>query len=124
MYCRNCGAPLGESSAFCPFCGAPANGSVSYSPAQQMRPPYYGPAVLPPYNTLCIVGFICSFIPYVRTAGLILCIIGMVQCSSTGERGRGLGIAGMAVAVGSVLLTIALLLLPFILAGVGAAMTM
>ena len=52
MYCRNCGAPLGESSAFCPACGAPANGSVTYRPAQQMRPPYYGPygpAVLPSF---------------------------------------------------------------------------
>jgi hypothetical protein len=65
-----------------------------------------------PTNGFAIAALICSlvvgWIPYVGgLLGLIFGIIGLRQCNRTGDRGRGLAIAGIAIgAVGIVLWTL------------------
>jgi len=56
-------------------------------------PPAYTPAASSDrYNTLAIVGFILAF--FVSLGGLIVSIIALGQIKRTGERGRGLALAG------------------------------
>jgi len=56
-------------------------------------PPTYTPAASSDkYNTLAIVGFILAF--FVSLGGLIVSIIALGQIKRTGERGRGLALAG------------------------------
>jgi len=44
-------------------------------------------------NTLAIVGFILSFL--IPIVGFILCIIALGQIKKTGEKGKGLAVAGI-----------------------------
>lgn len=60
--------------------------------APQARYGGYAPAQ-PRYNVMAIVGFILSF--FISIAGLIVSIIAFVQIKRTGERGRGLALAGI-----------------------------
>ena len=63
------------------------------------------------YNTLAVVGFVLAFVS--TFIGLGLSIAGLVQLKKTGERGRGLAIAGIVI---SSVLTIAVpIILVFVL---------
>lgn len=55
-------------------------------------------------NGFCIAGFIVSF--FLVITGLILSIIGVSQCKKTGEKGRGLGIAGIVISSVKIVYTI------------------
>lgn len=46
-------------------------------------------------STLSIVGFVLAFV--VNIVGLVVSIVALVQIGRTGERGRGLAIAGIVV---------------------------
>jgi len=46
-------------------------------------------------NTLSIVGFVLAFVANI--VGLVVSVIALVQIGRTGERGRGLAIAGIVV---------------------------
>ncbi|WP_220036624.1 DUF4190 domain-containing protein [Curtobacterium sp. MCBD17_008] len=46
-------------------------------------------------NTLSVVGFVLAFVANV--VGLVVSVIALVQIGRTGERGRGLAIAGIVV---------------------------
>lgn len=46
-------------------------------------------------NTLAIVGFVLAFVANI--VGLVVSVIALVQIARTGERGRGLAIAGVVV---------------------------
>jgi hypothetical protein len=58
-------------------------------------------------NTWAIVGFVCSlFIPLL---GLIFSLIALNQIKKTGEKGRGLAIAGLVISIVTMLIVIAVL---------------
>ncbi|WP_182066888.1 DUF4190 domain-containing protein [Curtobacterium sp. ME12] len=56
------------------------------------------------YSVLAIVGFILAFV--VSIGGLIVSIIALTQIKRTGERGRGLALAGIIISAASIVLSI------------------
>lgn len=84
-----------------PYGGQPAQ----QSPYGQPQPQYggYGQAE-PRWNVLAIVGFVLSFI--VTIAGLVVSIIAYVQIRKTGDKGRGLALAGIIISAVFIVLSI------------------
>jgi hypothetical protein len=73
--------------------------------ASQTPQPYGGvgsPATR--YNTLAIVGFVLAFV--INVAGLVVSIIALSQIKRTGERGRGLALAGVIIGAASIVIGI------------------
>lgn len=75
-------------------------------PQGQPYPPqgaYYGygyPYPIPAnqrWNTLCVIGFVLSFL--FAPAGLVLSVIALIQINKSGEKSKGLSIAGIIVSV-------------------------
>lgn len=83
--------------------GVPGN---PYVPGAAYQP-YYQPE--PRWNAMAIAGFVASFM--VSIVGLVLSIIGLNQINRTGEKGRGLAIAGIIVGALSTLLSVILIVL-------------
>jgi hypothetical protein len=52
------------------------------------------------FNTLAIVGFVLAFV--VNIAGVVVSFIALSQIKKTGERGRGLAIAGIVIGLLSI----------------------
>lgn len=94
--------------------------SAPYAPAQTYPPqqPAYAPVYAPAQKTngLAIAGFVCSIagalLPSIGfillIVGLVLSIIGLTQIKKTGEKGRGLAIAGIIISCIAFLLGILL----------------
>ena len=63
-------------------------------------------------NGLAIAGFVCSF--FFQILGLVFSIIGLVQVNKSGDKGKGLAIAGIIISAViifiSILVTIAVVL--------------
>ena len=72
----------------------------------------------PKNNTLAIVGFILSFI--IPIVGLILCIIALVQIKKTGEKGKGLAVAGIILFGVLALIVIIAIIVSFVVLNPGA----
>jgi hypothetical protein len=53
------------------------------------------------YNVLAIVGFILAFV--FNIAGLVVSLIALSKIKKTGERGRGLAIAGVIISIASII---------------------
>lgn len=66
--------------------------------------PVYGQ---PPSNNIAIAGFILSI--FFWPVGLILSIVGVVKAGQAGGKGRGLAIAGIAIAVVLAIITVVLI---------------
>ncbi|AMM22773.1 hypothetical protein AX769_21780 (plasmid) [Frondihabitans sp. PAMC 28766] len=56
------------------------------------------------YNVLAIVGFILAFV--ISIGGLVVSIIALTQIKKTGERGRGLALAGVIISAVAIIITI------------------
>ena len=72
----------------------------NYAPYGQCNQSQYGSGYSPEpttWNGLCIAGFVCSFL--VPSVGLILSIIALTQINRTGEKSRGMAIAGIVISV-------------------------
>ena len=72
----------------------------NYAPYGQCNQSQYGNGYSPEpttWNGLCIAGFVCSFL--VPIVGLILSIIALTQINRTGEKSRGMAIAGIVISV-------------------------
>ena len=72
----------------------------NYAPYGQYNQSQYGNGYSPEpttWNGLCIAGFVCSFL--VPIVGLILSIIALTQINRTGEKSRGMAIAGIVISV-------------------------
>lgn len=67
--------------------GAPYNGAMSGGPSSAVG--------VPPQNTLAVVGFVLSF--FFSVPGIVCGHIALSQIKRTGERGRGLAIAGLVI---------------------------
>ena len=86
---------------------APQPPYAPQQPPYAQQPPYYGapggayaptPYTYPgerPWNSMAIVGLILAFV--VPPAGLVLGAIALSQIGRSGERGRGLSIAGIVI---------------------------
>lgn len=55
----------------------------------------YEPAVAEPFNSLAIAGFVLAFGS--TMIGLVVCIIALAQIRRTGQRGKGMALAGLVV---------------------------
>ena len=75
------------------------------------------------FNTLAIVGFVLAFV--VNIAGVVVSFIALSQIKKTGERGRGLAIAGIIIGLLSIVFGILYItvLLPMIMEQVGTVPT-
>lgn len=88
------------------------NSGQPYPPAQgpsyppQGSYPYY-PPIEQPWNAMCIAGFVFSFI--FAPVGLILSIIALAQINSSGEKSKGMAIAGIIIGIVNTLISIAVI---------------
>ena len=70
----------------------------------QNTPATTNPGASDKFNTLAIVGFVLAFV--VNIAGVVVSFIALSQIKKTGERGRGLAIAGIIIGLLSIVLGI------------------
>ncbi|GAA4266092.1 DUF4190 domain-containing protein [Frondihabitans peucedani] len=63
------------------------------------------------YSVLAIVGFVLAFV--FSLAGLIVSIIALTQIKRTGERGRGLALAGVIISALSLIIAIVISIVVF-----------
>jgi len=136
MYCQYCAAPLGESALSCARCGRAVGAAPAafppqgypqpYPPPYPYQQPYAQPYRYHPYpqpagaNTLAVLGFVFTLIPFVPFVGFVLCIAGYSQCRKTGQQGRGLALAGIVLgAVGLALAILCIAALVFFTSGSG-----
>ena len=104
MFCRTCGKEVNDNAIICPHCGCALKNESIYAEVKND---------VKKINVMCLVGFILSMASLlialygmVAIAGLVLSIVGVVQTNKTGERLRGLGIAGIIVAAVSLIFTL------------------
>ena len=104
MFCRTCGKEVNDNAVICPHCGCALKNESIYAEVKND---------VKKINVMCLVGFILSMASLlialygmVAIAGLVLSIVGVVQTNKTGERLRGLGIAGIIVAAVSLIFTL------------------
>ncbi|MGY4858013.1 DUF4190 domain-containing protein [Cryobacterium sp. AP23] len=72
---------------------APAYGATGETPPAYSAQSYTGPAGADKYNVLAIISLVSAF--FVSLAAIICGHIALSQIKKTGERGRGLAIAGL-----------------------------
>lgn len=105
MFCKNCGKPVDDNVAVCPYCGtqtapantqaaAPAPDAPAPAPAAPEKP---AAPVAETKNTMAIVGFVFSF--FIPIVGLICSIIGLKKVGLCGGNGKGLAIAGIVISI-------------------------
>ncbi|WP_437583746.1 DUF4190 domain-containing protein [Paramicrobacterium sp. CJ85] len=95
---------------------------MSQTPPPPAPNPYQGaPAPQDKYNVMAIVGFILSF--FVSLVGAILCFVALSQIKKTGEKGRGLAIAGVIIGLASVVIGIIAIIFSIAVAGSVATYT-
>jgi uncharacterized membrane protein len=75
---------------------------MSYSTEPYQQQP--APAAQQRYNVLSIVGFVLAF--FISIAGLVVSIIALVQIKRTGERGRGLALAGVIISAIAIIISV------------------
>lgn len=73
----------------------------------------YPMAAVDQWNGMCIAGFICSF--FFPLVGLVLSIIALVQINKTGEKSRGMAIAGIV--IGGISTALALIAIIMVICG-------
>ena len=107
MYCRICGKEIKDEAVVCPHCGC----AVKEEPIKNYEEEYDNEKS-DKINIMSLVGFILSLISLflalwgtVAIVGLILSIIGLVQCNQNGERLKGLASAGIIISIGSLCYT-------------------
>ncbi len=109
MFCKTCGKEVNDNAVICPHCGCALKNESVYVQAKND---------VKKINVMCLVGFILSivsiFISFyciMAIAGLVLSIVGVVQTNKTGERLKGLGIAGIIIATLSLIITLIVILI-------------
>ncbi|MBT1161959.1 MULTISPECIES: DUF4190 domain-containing protein [Bifidobacterium] len=104
------------------YAGGAAGGPQSGQLGQPYPPQGYAyPYPLPAnqrWNTMCIVGFILAFV--FAPVGVVLSVIAMIQISRSGEKSRGIALAGII--VGAVNTVILVMVIVAIAVGIGSFM--
>lgn len=81
----------------------------TYNPIPPTGPQgYYPPEPYQKWNTLCIIGFVLSFL--VPIIGLVLSIVALVQINHSGEKSKGMAIAGIVISAISSILSVILVI--------------
>ncbi|MCW4457119.1 DUF4190 domain-containing protein [Microbacterium sp. MPKO10] len=89
---------------------------MSQTPPPPAPNPYQGaPAPQDKFNVMAIVGFILSF--FVSIVGAILSFVALSQIKKTGEKGRGLAIAGVIIGLASLVITIIYIIVVVVVVG-------
>jgi len=139
-FCPNCGASQAPNVPDCPRCGKKTGAAIpppqfyqSYEPYQLPHQIYPGRPVPPAYpqypaqpmvpanpvyqrpassnmNTYAVLGFVLALLP-LPFVGLVVCIMGLIQCGQAGpdgrrQKGRGLAVAGIVIRVLGVVLVV------------------
>lgn len=101
MYCINCGKQIDDGVAFCPECGA-AQKVVATSNNANAVNSYANNKTS--YDTMCIVGLVISGISLlvnlcgiVGIAGVIVSVIGLINCSPDNKNGKIFAIIGIVI---------------------------
>ena len=110
MYCKHCGFELQEEVNYCPACGKSQLEPVQREPVNTPPEPVSAAPPQKPVNLSCVVGFSLSCVSFLLNffgltalAGLILSVTGLRQLPVRNERGKGFAVAGIALAVVSLL---------------------
>lgn len=113
MFCVNCRKEIPNGTTVCPECGA--------SQRRTSPPPVSGMGNQPTgqkaaYNKMAIIGLVISgislflnFWGIVGIAGIIVSIIGLINCNQTNENGKILAIIGIAIGAYSVLYALSIM---------------
>lgn len=104
MYCKTCGKEINDDAVVCPACGCAVKTEETKKPAKKL-------------NVLGLIGFILGLVSWlislwgiVAIAGLVLSIVGLVQCVKDGGGMKGFPIAGIAVSAVSLVYTVYVLI--------------
>lgn len=85
----------GQGAQQNPYAQPAGNPYAQYAGQPPYQPYYVQPSKTDSWNALCIVGFILAFI--IPPAGLIVSIIALVEINKSGEKSKGMSIAGIIV---------------------------
>lgn len=104
-------APQSQDANFTNYTQQQGN-PYAQQPLYSSYPPqgyYYPQPAYQRWNTLCIVGFILSFL--IAPAGLICSIIAVIQINKSGEKSKGMAVAGIIISAFNLLIGILLVVL-------------
>ncbi|MFA0815263.1 MAG: DUF4190 domain-containing protein [Anaerofustis sp.] len=102
-YCTECGAPLKPSDRYCERCGAR---TVPREPSfRQPMPGMPNNRINKKTDVFCIAGIVLSwyavfsyiFAPVFSIGGIIVSILGLQRVERSGEDGKSLAVAGIAI---------------------------
>lgn len=136
MYCPLCGKEVNEEHNFCKYCGSNLKENVQEEVETII---VEEPKIVDmketkldekneekDYNVCAIIGFIAGIISIffslyglVNIGAIVLSAIALDQIKKTGEKGKGLAIAGIATSIASIVLFIVALIIIFSLAMIG-----
>ena len=120
MYCVNCGKELADDVKTCPYCGAEIGNEAiqEYDPMEDLmgfdeEPVFTEAPIAQPTQTstenvqtgsngFAIAGFVCAF--FVPILGIIFSAIGMSRSKKMNKKGLGLAVAGLVIAIVSMLI--------------------
>ena len=102
MFCKHCGEELTDDCGFCQHCGESSKSSKGKND----------------YNILSIMGLIVAgislllnFWGIVGIAAVVLSSMGLLQINKTGEKGKGIAIAGISIGSFSIIYGLLMILL-------------
>ena len=101
--------PVADFAAQPPAFGQPGTGQQPYGQQPYGQQPYGAPAAEQKYNVLAIVSLVSAF--FVSLVAIITGHIALSQIKRTGEKGRGLAIAGLVIGYVSIALSIIALII-------------
>ncbi|MEO6310338.1 MAG: DUF4190 domain-containing protein, partial [Leifsonia sp.] len=102
-------APPAQAFGQAPAYGQVATGQQPYGQQPYGQQPYGAAAPEETYNVLAIVSLVSAF--FVSLAAIITGHIALSQIKRTGEKGRGLAIAGLVIGYASIALSIIALII-------------
>lgn len=136
MYCPSCGKEVNEEHNFCKYCGSNLKEKVQEEVETII---VEEPKIIDmketkaevknkekDYNICAIIGFIAGIISIffslyglINIGAIVLSAVALDQIKKTGEKGKGLAIAGIATSIASIVLFIVALVIIFSLAMIG-----